>query len=83
MFNSFQFRVLRRLAHLTGLPVYCIIEIEEYGKGWYRVVDVTADYFIRRLGNGSARDTYACINVENTTLMDEVEFRSWLKEILG
>jgi len=43
MLNSFQFRVLRKLRHLTGLPVYYVIEIEEYGKGWYRVVDVTSE----------------------------------------
>ncbi len=82
MLNSFQFRVLRKLARLTGLPIYYVIQIEEYGDGWYRIVDISADYLIRKLGSGHARDTYACINVENSTLMDELEFRSWLKEVL-
>lgn len=76
MLNSFQFRVLRKLRHLTGLPVYYVIEIEEYGKWWYRVVDVTSECCIRKLGSGHARDTYACIGVEDSVLMNEAEFRS-------
>ncbi|ADB57461.1 hypothetical protein Arcpr_0392 [Archaeoglobus profundus DSM 5631] len=39
-------------------------------------------YRVRRSGNGHSRDTYAVIDLDNSTLLDELEFRTWLREVM-
>jgi hypothetical protein len=82
--NAFQFITLRNLSFRSGLPLFYIFEIEEYGEKWFRVVHVdrSLSYRVRRLGNGHSRDTYALIDLDNSVLMDELEFKSWLREVM-
>ena len=82
--NCFQFLNLRDLAIRSGYPLYYIFEIGEYGDKWFRVLEVNrnTEYKIRRLGNGHARDTYVLLNLDDSLLLDELEFRSWLKEVM-
>ena len=83
MMNAFQYITLRELSYKSGIPLYYIFEIGEYGDKWFRVVNPFTKYKIRKLGNGDSRDSYAVINLNDSILMDELEFKSWLRDILG
>ncbi len=82
--NAFQLITLQELSKLSGIPLYYIVEIGEYSEKWFRIFKVNPDkrYRIKRCGNGNARDTYSLINLNNTILMNELEFKSWLKEVM-
>ena len=82
MLNAFQFITLRELSVRSGIPAYYVIEIEEYNERWFRIVNPFANYQIRRLGNGHSRDSYAVLKLEDSLLLSELEFRSWLREVL-
>ena len=83
--NAFQFITLQDLSRRSGVPLYYIIEISnnEYNK-LFRVfeVDPFKKYRIKKCGNGHAKDTYVLIDVNESTLLDELEFRYWLKEVM-
>ena len=85
MTNSFQFINLRDLAIRSGYPLYYVFEIGEYGDKWFRVIEITKDteYRIRKLGNGHSRDSYAILKLDDSLLLNELEFKSWLKGVLG
>jgi len=82
--NCFQFLNLRDLAKRSGYPLYYVFEIGEYGDKWFRVIEIDRDtkYKIRRLGNGHSRDTYVLLNLDDSILLDELEFKSWLYEVM-
>ncbi len=82
--NAFQFITLQELSKLSGIPLYYIVEIGEYGDKWFRIFKVDPDkrYKVKRCGNGDAKDTYSLINLNNTILMNELEFKSWLREVM-
>ncbi|WP_457549719.1 hypothetical protein [Archaeoglobus sp.] len=83
--NAFQFITLQELSKLSEVPLYYIVEIGEYDGRWFRVakIDPYRKYRIKRCGNGDAKDTYSIIKLNNTTLMNELEFKSWLKEVMA
>ena len=83
--NCFQFLNLRHLSIRSGIPLYYIFEIGEYGEKWFRVIEIdrNTEYKIKRLGNGQSRDTYVLLNLDDSLLLDELEFKSWLREVLG
>ena len=83
--NCFQFLNLRHLSIRSGIPLYYIFEIGEYGDKWFRVIEIGRDtkYRIRRLGNGHSRDTYVLLDINDSILLDELEFKSWLREVLN
>jgi len=82
--NAFQFITLQELSKLSGVPLYYVIEIGEYRDRWFRVAKINPykKYRVKRCGNGDARDTYTIVNIDHTELMNELEFRSWLKEVM-
>lgn len=84
MTNCFQFLNLKDLAIRSGYPLYYIFEIGEYGDKWFRVIEVdkNTEYRIKRLGNGHSRDTYVLLNLNDSLLLDELEFKSWLRGVL-
>ncbi len=83
MFNAFQFITLRDLAKRSGFPLYYIVEMNEYGDRWFRVVDVgDVEFRVRRLGNGHSKDFYVVIDLDKTILMNELEFKLWLREVM-
>ena len=83
--NCFQFLNLRELSIRSGIPLYYIFEIGEYKDKWFRVIEIdrNTEYRIRRLGNGHSRDTYILLNLDDSILMDEFEFKCWLKEVMA
>jgi hypothetical protein len=83
--NAFQFITLQELSKLSGVPLYYIVEIGEYNGKWFRIfkVDPYKKYRVKRCGNGDARDSYSIVELNNTTLMNELEFKSWLKEVMS
>jgi len=85
MANAFQFLTLRDLAIRANTPLFYIYEIGEYNDKWFRVVKVDRDldYRVKRLGNGHSRDTYVVIDLDNSILMNELEFKSWLREVMN
>ncbi len=83
MLNLFQFETLLRLSKLSGIPAYYVIEVKEYDDVWFRILNLeNLKYNVRRLGDGHSRDFYACIDLRDSILLDELEFKDWLKEIL-
>ena len=76
---------MQDLSRRSGVPLYYIIEISnnEYNK-LFRVfeVDPFKKYRIKKCGNGHAKDTYVLIDVNESTLLDELEFRYWLREVM-
>ncbi len=82
--NAFQFITLRDLSRKSGVPLYYIVEIGAYRGKWFRVtkIDPRKRYRIKRCGNGDVRDTYTIVNIDNTELLNELEFKSWLREVL-
>jgi hypothetical protein len=82
--NAFQFITLQELSKLSGIPLYYVVEIGEYGEKWFRVAKVNPyrKYKVKRCGNGDARDSYTIVNIDNTKLMNELEFKYWLKEVM-
>ncbi len=82
--NAFQFITLKELSRLSDIPLYYIIEIGEYSGKWFRVfeVDPNQKYRVKRCGNGDVKDAYSIVNLNNTNLMNKLEFKSWLREVL-
>ncbi len=82
--NAFQFITLQDLSRKSGVPLYYIVEIGAYRGKWFRVtkIDPHRRYRVKRCGNGDVRDTYTIVNIDNTELLNELEFKSWLREVL-
>ena len=84
MFNAFQFITLKNLSIRSKIPLYYVVELGEYDERWFRVirVDENTRYRVRTLGNGHGKDSYAVLDLNNSILMDEFEFKCWLKEVM-
>ncbi len=82
--NAFQFITLQELSKLSGVPLYYIIEIGAYGEKWFRVAKINPyrRYGVKRCGNGDVRDTYTIVDIDNTELLNEFEFKCWLREVM-
>ncbi|GEM_PF-2343583 len=80
--NAFQFKTLRNLSIRTGIPLYYIVYLEN---GYYRVLEVSryTKFDVRKLGKGWSEDHYAVVDLDQTVLLSELEFRNWLWEVLG
>ena len=80
--NAFQFKTLRSLSVKTGIPLYYIVFLEN---GYYRVLEVSryTKFDVRKLGKGWSEDHYAVVDLDQTVLLSELEFKNWLWEVLG
>ncbi len=82
--NAFQLITLQELSKRSGIPLYYVVEIGAYRERWFRIakINVNRRYRVRRCGNGDVKDTYSFIEIDNTELMNELEFKSWLREVM-
>ena len=81
--NAFQFITLQELSKLSRIPLYYIIEIGTYSEKWFRIAEINSNkrYKVKKCGNGDAKDTYTIVKLDDTWLFNELEFKSWLREL--
>ncbi len=83
--NAFQFITLKDLAFKSNLPLYYVYEIGEYKQRCFRILKVNKHlgYDVKKLGNGHSRDSYAIFKAEDSCLLNESEFKNWLREVIN
>ncbi|RLI84587.1 hypothetical protein DRP07_00775 [Archaeoglobales archaeon] len=88
MVNARQYMTHKRICKLTGniVPFYYIFKIEDpsYYKCWWRILELDPFRKVNfvELGKNGSRDKYAVFELDDSILMNELEFTSWLREIL-